>query len=304
MVQDNYSLLPEQKDDGTDSSPSDLKAIRECKGLTLKDIFKATRISVVNLEAIENNDLHLLPAPVYAKTFIKIYAKALGVDSKNILDRYAKYLSSLDSPLAEEQREKPRRKIVIPPPVLIWSAAGLIFCSLLFLSLSLRHKTATDGGSPTPAQQTAKPADSIGPETSPAVTAPPAPKAEGAPPPASKVAASPTAAPARETVRESIGSQPAIPGDRAGNRNPQDAVAPVAPYHVTITAKEVTWIKIVSDQDTPYEILLKPGEKIERRAREVMQLHVGNAGGIDAEFQGKSLGVLGKSGEVVHLKLP
>jgi hypothetical protein len=33
-------------------------------------------------------------------------------------------------------------------------------------------------------------------------------------------------------------------------------------------------------------------------------IDVGNAGGIDIDFQGKSLGNLGKQGEVVHLKLP
>jgi hypothetical protein len=49
--------------------------------------------------------------------------------------------------------------------------------------------------------------------------------------------------------------------------------------------------------------LLKPGEKIEKSASQFM-IDIGNAGGIAIEFQGKSLGNLGKQGEVVHLTLP
>src|SRR5208337_1048957 len=72
-----------------------LKEKRESLGLTLKDIFQRTRISVVNLEAIENGALHLLPVPIYTRNFIKTYARALDIDSKPILESYENYLNSL-----------------------------------------------------------------------------------------------------------------------------------------------------------------------------------------------------------------
>ena len=68
-------------------------------------------------------------------------------------------------------------------------------------------------------------------------------------------------------------------------------------------ARELTWLRIKADHNPPYEILLKPGEKIEKSASQFM-IDIGNAGGITIEFQGKSLGNLGKQGEVVHLSLP
>jgi hypothetical protein len=71
-----------------------------------------------------------------------------------------------------------------------------------------------------------------------------------------------------------------------------------------ITAREMTWIRIVEDQKPPYQILLRPGDQIERQAEEVFSLDVGNAGGIDVYFQGKLLSSMGKSGEVVHVVLP
>lgn len=71
-----------------------MKAKRESLGMTLRDVFALTRISVVNLEAIENGDFHALPVAIYAKNFIKIYAGVLSLDSKPILDSYEAYWKS------------------------------------------------------------------------------------------------------------------------------------------------------------------------------------------------------------------
>ena len=76
------------------NNSQELKATREALGLSLADLFQRTRISVAYLQAIENNDFHLLPVPVYTKNFIKTYASALGIDSKPILINYEDYLNS------------------------------------------------------------------------------------------------------------------------------------------------------------------------------------------------------------------
>jgi hypothetical protein len=74
-------------------------------------------------------------------------------------------------------------------------------------------------------------------------------------------------------------------------------------YPLIMEARELTWLRIKEDHNPPYEILLQPGEKIEKSASQFM-LDIGNAGGISVEFRGKSLGNLGIKGEVVHLSLP
>ena len=307
MVQNKFSLLPDNYDDTADS-PLDLKAIRESKGLTLKDIFKITRISVVNLEAIENNDLHLLPAPVYTKTFIKTYAKALGVDSKNILERYAKHLESLKKPLPEERTELTARKRTISPPVLIWLIAVLIFCALIFLSFALHDKTEMEISAPVhPIQQTqtAKAVDSPSQEAPSADISKAASNPETAPVATQKTPVSPNVAQQRDPSAGTVKTPVPIPA-AAASEDPkrQKAAVSQAQYRLRITAKEPTWLKIVSDQNPPYEIMLKPGDKIDHSAVKFFQIDIGNAGGIDAEFQGKSMGRLGKSGEVIHLNLP
>jgi transcriptional regulator with XRE-family HTH domain len=61
-----------------------LKNEREKKGLELKDISKALKISVDFLEKIESGKIKELPSYVHALGFIKSYGKYLGLDVEEI----------------------------------------------------------------------------------------------------------------------------------------------------------------------------------------------------------------------------
>jgi len=75
-------------------------------------------------------------------------------------------------------------------------------------------------------------------------------------------------------------------------------------YHLIIEARELTWIRIKADHNQSSQMILKPGQKIERFASDRFVVDVGNAAGIDVTFQGRSMGNLGEQGQVVHLTLP
>jgi hypothetical protein len=60
----------------------------------------------------------------------------------------------------------------------------------------------------------------------------------------------------------------------------------------------------ITQDGTPGQVLLKPGERLERSAADYFLLDIGNANGISVTYQGKLLGSLGKPGEVIHLRLP
>lgn len=64
-----------------------LKKIRQERGLTLEDLQKKTRVHINILKAIEGEALTNL-SPVYLKGFIKIYCKALGLDPKDYIPDY------------------------------------------------------------------------------------------------------------------------------------------------------------------------------------------------------------------------
>ena len=73
---------------------------------------------------------------------------------------------------------------------------------------------------------------------------------------------------------------------------------------VEIRATDLSWVQIIKDSELPEELFLKAGETVTRDGDKKFDIIVGNAGGVEVQFQGKSLGVLGKKGEVVFLTLP
>jgi len=298
-----------EKRDGLDVTPAkrtpDFRAIRESRGLSLKDIYEHTRISVVNLEAIENEDFQLLPPPVFTKAFIKTYAKLMGIDGSETLARYEESLHQLQS-------SPQKAEVKVPPPIFpaishryfIWAALILAGVGIVFFSIfSYKSEvTITKGQIVQPIQAT--------PETKP-------PKAAGPTAEVKSESVQPTTSVTTPEGKD-MGAKDApqmtqaVPSE-AQKENAPTAVTGSGPvqqqaetgeiYRLTMEAKELTWVRITAGQQSHQDILLRPGERINQSASNFVII-IGNAGGINVEFQGKSLGNLGRQGQVVHLKLP
>jgi 5-deoxy-D-glucuronate isomerase len=84
----------------------------------------------------------------------------------------------------------------------------------------------------------------------------------------------------------------------------QPPLTAVKEHTLKVRANELTWLRIVKNGSQPMEILLRPGETLEETASERMLVVVGNAGGVNVTFDGKTFDTLGKRGEVVSLSLP
>jgi len=65
-----------------------LKTARLAKGIDLETISKETKIGLDKLESIENDDHPNLPSEVYVKGFIRAYARAVGADADEAIERY------------------------------------------------------------------------------------------------------------------------------------------------------------------------------------------------------------------------
>jgi cytoskeletal protein RodZ len=63
---------------------------RKEKGKSLDDVVKETRLRVEILRAMEEGDIHSLPAPVYARGMVKLYLEYL--DSSELLPQYEEFL--------------------------------------------------------------------------------------------------------------------------------------------------------------------------------------------------------------------
>ena len=66
----------------------DLRREREIRGISLKEIADATKISKRFLEAMEKNDHRTLPAPVFTRGFVREYARYVGLNAEEMVNRY------------------------------------------------------------------------------------------------------------------------------------------------------------------------------------------------------------------------
>lgn len=62
---------------------------REAKGMSIVDAATETHIKSQYLAAIESDDFSCMPAALYAKGFVKIYAEYLGLDPAPLLQQFA-----------------------------------------------------------------------------------------------------------------------------------------------------------------------------------------------------------------------
>src|SRR5437899_6428732 len=65
-----------------------LRNLRDQQGVSLAELARATRVLYRHLEALEGDDLAALPAPVFAKGFIRAYCQVLGVAPDEALALY------------------------------------------------------------------------------------------------------------------------------------------------------------------------------------------------------------------------
>lgn len=253
----------------------DLRALREERGLTIEDIFIKTRINSSILNAIENGEFHLLPAPVSTKKFIQMYAETIGIDAGIILAHYQRHVD--ETLVVPEEVKVVKAQIAFDRKSFtryLWYAVPVvaIIAACMYAFFYEKETPGIFQRNVNVVEQ-----KEVVPTPAPAVKEPP-PEA---------VATVPQAAP------------PAVVVQKETTQTPNNTH-----LNLLIEATEDTWLKITEDRNSPYQITLKTGEKLSRNAREFFVIDVGNAAGVNITFLGKSLGSLGRKGQVVHLRLP
>ena len=64
---------------------SNLREARELRGMSLRQIANATKISVSVLEALERNDISRLPGGIFGRAFVRSYAVEVGLDPEETI---------------------------------------------------------------------------------------------------------------------------------------------------------------------------------------------------------------------------
>lgn len=154
-----------------------LKEAREARGLSLEEVAAATRVRVPYLEALEADALNQLPAPVYARGYLRTYAHLLELEPEPLV-------ASLRP---QRDVERTVRAPLRPAPWRPTLSPGLVAAAVLGLlaagfALYAKHELALENAAVT------KPATVLI-ATPPAASPPPAPAAKAVPAAPAAVAA-------------------------------------------------------------------------------------------------------------------
>src|SRR3954468_18643837 len=65
-----------------------LRDARERRGVSLRQIANATKISISALEALERNDISRLPGGIFSRAFVRSYAVEVGLDPETTIQDF------------------------------------------------------------------------------------------------------------------------------------------------------------------------------------------------------------------------
>lgn len=300
-----------------------LRAARFDRGEEKNAVAAALKMRMEHLDAIESNDFARLPGRTYAVGFIRAYARHLDLDVESVLQQFkdetasADYAKPVDLVFPEAQAEirLPNGSLLILALIVITLVYGLSY-------LTMPERKAA----------TAARADSVIVIDEPqAVTA----QAQSQTPAAEATTvetATTDAAPQTETQNASFvegdaklpetklpDALPPIASPESVLDTPMQTVAYViadndfgvaaqpasneeGPSRVTLTALQPTYIQVRERTGKKLVLvsrLLNPGESYSAPDRGDLIMQTGNAGGLQVEVDGRVLGVMGRSGEVI-----
>lgn len=243
----------------------ELRREREIRGISLKEIADATKISKRSLEALERNDHRVLPAPAFTRGFVREYARYVGLNSEEMVNRYNFAVANDDRiekpPQIEKYPQTPVRDISPKPapkrgipPVYARVNRNIIATVLIIAALggvaywAVRYRGQTE----------AEPAD---PATVPVAT---------------KAIAPPPVQPTSTTAVDDSKLRMAV-----------EVVAD-------------SWVTLEADGKTIVNAQMSTGDRRTFEAAEAFRFKtIGNAAGLRVTLNGVNVPPLGEDGEVV-----
>ena len=287
-----------------------LRREREMRGVSLEEISSATKISLRFLEAIEREDFSKLPGGIFSRSFIRSYARYLGLDEERVVAEYqlaAQPQVDFDLHRMAAGKSSSGRPASRTPLIATLVAVVLLAGGYVLFRYSPR---AAEAPAPPPPAPVATPK----PAAPPAVPAPTAsgdatavpgvnpaagevtPGAAPSTPTAPGTAPNPQAGPAAGV---SPAAQPSPPtGNPPGTKPAADT-----DLVLQVAATERAWVAVDADGKTVLQRVLNPDEVQTLKAHKSFDVTTGNAQAVILTLNGETLKPLGRRGEVksVHL---
>ena len=297
-----------------------LKKARKKKRLSLEQIASQTRIQEHHLQALESEDFANLPAKVFAKGFVRSYAKALGLDEEEALQSF---LETSGTFYEQSQPAHPQPHVQVkleaaPHHGMNWNlilgllvllAIGAFWYGLpkeqeipialpepkVSSSIEPIEEPVPPMPDPAKSVEPIKPAESV---PQPARSAPvPTPPTLSTPVPSPPPLSTPVPS---EPAQEPVPTTPVEPTPQAPPPKPVEGTNIERSHALEIEATQLTWVVVKSDKQAPNEALLQPGQRKTWKAHQQFLLTLGNAAGVVIRLNGEPQGPFGKPGQVVR----
>jgi cytoskeletal protein RodZ len=136
----------------------ELKRRREKRGITLNEISESTRIGTRFLKAIETDQYSILPGGIFTRSFIRAYARQVGMDEDEALQLYHRHIDPQYSETQSEQpgeTPQPPSHVEVRQPTTrgVWASivivAGLLlFAAIIAFALFKALDRQVSGGAP------------------------------------------------------------------------------------------------------------------------------------------------------------
>ena len=271
-----------------------LKKLRLEKGLSLEEVQKKTKIQLNILRALEGDSITNLN-PVYLQGFLKIYCKFLGVDPKDYSPGYKEAPARpISAPPVKEVSDNPKsepllktasvklgsfrpsealKRNILLVVLAIFVLVGLFklgqFISSKRKASLARREAALLLKAETKKEQKAKPATK--PITKPLVQEA-KPQAKSTTTPQNIATAQGSAAARKDLVSEIM---------------------------LVIKARENCWVTLKADGRVVFHRVLEKGRSESWKAKERMELSLGNSGVVELEVNGQLFPNLGRKGQAL-----
>jgi cytoskeletal protein RodZ len=252
----------------------ELRREREIRGISLKEIADATKISRRFLDAIERNDHKTLPAPVFTRGFVREYARYLGLNAEEIVSRYnyaaagddriekSAHLDRLVPDRAVEPERKPARVSGIPTPFARVDKGIYVLMLIVAVLAGAIYWTVKHRRAFSPVDTAENPQHEV---------------------PARPVATTPVVVPPPAATTSS-----AAPQLNDGT------------LHLTINFLDDSWVSLEADHQI-FSFDAKRGDRKTFEARERFRFKtIGNAAGLEMTLNDVRIPPLGHEGQVLH----
>ena len=284
--------MPETQAEAASRTGADLKAAREGRGLTVRQVAQELHVADSMIDALERGDYAVLGEPVFVRGHLRNYARALGLPENQVLSGY------------EQTQNKPA-----PPPLVTQHTAGgmsprtrewTLRAASGTLLLVLGVAVVWWLSRPSPPAETVSSAPPVPVAATPAASTAVATVAElaVAPPAEQKPVPKPeTMALKPAAVTPTVKTTQAVPHSVRQNR-PADAASETktptdgALTHAVFTLNSASWIEVYdAGGKRIYYDLAPAGGSLELAGAGPLQVFLGNAPGVSIQVDGTSFDV-------------